>query len=279
MKTVVLAATAAATLALAAPAFASTPMASAQSVRLINYAGLSGAQVARFTSATRTTINGDLHAYWNTPAMQWTSNPNAPMTIVFYNRLGPVEALCGAGAAGCHGVLHGRPFAVVDTSFSDTGRIWSVAGSHELDEMWVDPHLAHHTTMTDGSGDSWIDEVADPVEDMTQWVGGVQVSDYVYPAWYLNTDGQQDAMNQIPAPPGTDIFTFSCPSGYAVYWNPYLGGARGMGPGSGGSGCTMRKGVNSIPTRSIQIKHRTAATADIRATQQGNRVAIFPIEK
>jgi hypothetical protein len=67
--------------------------------------------------------------------------------------------------------------------------------------------------MTDGSGDSWIDEVADPVEDMTQWVGGVQVSDYVYPAWYLNTYGQQDAMNQIPAAPALTSSRFRARAG------------------------------------------------------------------
>jgi hypothetical protein len=56
------------------------------------------------------------------------------MTIAFYSRLAPAEASWGAGAAGCHGTLHGKPYAVVDTSRADTGRNWSVGGSHELEE-------------------------------------------------------------------------------------------------------------------------------------------------
>jgi hypothetical protein len=66
MKEAGLVATATATLALAGPAFASPAPASSQSVRLVNDAGLSGAQIARFMNATRTVINGSLRAIWNT---------------------------------------------------------------------------------------------------------------------------------------------------------------------------------------------------------------------
>jgi hypothetical protein len=132
--------------------------------------------------------------------------------------------------------------------------------------------------MPGGSGGRWLDEIADPVEDLSHWVDGVRVSDYVYPSWYRNSSGHQDAMNQIPPDAGSDSFSFSCPTGYAVYRSNFFGGSQGVGPGYTGGGCMSRTGVNATTTRNIQREHRPVAT-DIRATPQSNRVAIFPIEK
>ena len=100
-----------------------------QPIRLINHAGLTGNQVAQFTNAGRKMINNQVSWWWNTRWLRWTSSQKA-WTIEFVNTLGPVESACGFGAAGCHMVRNGKPYAIVDTSWSDTHVIWSVAGTH-----------------------------------------------------------------------------------------------------------------------------------------------------
>ena len=86
--------------------------------------------------------------------------------------------------------------------------------------------------MNDGSGDRWLVEVSDPVEDLHHGVGGMQVSDYVYPDWYRNIDGQHDAMNVLDQHTGFETWDLSCPTGYAAYksrgrWTLFSGGCSG----------------------------------------------------
>ena len=118
------------------------------------------------------------------------------------------------GAAGCHMVRNGKPYAIVDTSWSDTNVIWSVAGTHELEEMWVNPWGTRMTT--DGSGDRWLTEIADPVEDYHHPLAGVQVSDFVTPNWFENLGSLQDNFGWLHYG-GYDTFDFSCPSGFSHY--------------------------------------------------------------
>jgi hypothetical protein len=136
-----------------------------------------------------------------------------------------MQSVCGVGPAACHGVLTtGQPVAVVDVNQADTGVPWTVATSHELFEMLVDPFMQTQSPTTDGSGDIWLNEVADPVEDYSYWVRGVQLSDFVYPAWFANVNGPQDWAGQLDdSTAGTGTYEFSCPTGYAQYWDPYMG--------------------------------------------------------
>jgi hypothetical protein len=253
-------------------AFALVPaVANAESVHVVNQAGLSGQQIANFKAAM-TGIANDMHAHWGSPRIQWSSSG---WTIVFYNRLWPVERICGYGAAGCHGTLSGRPVAVVDTRYADTGRIWSVAGSHEAEEMLVDPGLNRTTTIPGYPRQSWIDEVSDPVEDLHTWRDGVQVADYVYPAWYKSVASQQDEFNWVPFDP--TYWNYSCPSGYALYWDGTT--VVSTGPLFDG-GCTGAWGHMPVARESLVSMHRThAPTADLRIGPAGNRVAVFPIAR
>lgn len=222
--------------AVSAAAFMLAPaVADAQTVHIVNAAHLSPRAIARFEAAAGRVANGSLRAAWGSPGVRWT-RAGGSMTLVLVNHLGPVASSCGQGAAGCHGVVpSGAPVAVVDTSQADTGELWTVSASHELFEMLVDPLAQTTTPATGGSGEAWIEEVADPVEDYAHRVRGVSLSDFVYPAWFLNVTGRQDAMGRLnDFDAGTGQYEFSCPTGYAQYWDPSLG-AQMMGPAFDGT--------------------------------------------
>jgi hypothetical protein len=211
--------------ALSAAAFTVAPaVAGAQTIQIVNAAHLPARAIARFQAASGQVANGDLRTEWGSPPVRWT-RATGSMTMVLVGSLGPVTSNCGAEAAACHGVLaNGRPVAIVDTNQADTGVPWTVSASHELFEMLVDPLERTTTQATDGSGAVWLDEVADPVEDYSHRVRGVRLSDFVYPAWFENATGRQDAMGRLEdSDAGTDRFEFSCPTGYAQYWAPALG--------------------------------------------------------
>jgi hypothetical protein len=220
------------TAALTAAAFMVAPaVAGAQTIRIVNTAHLPARSIARFEAAAGQVANGSLRAHWGSPSVEWTRG-GASMTMVLVDHIGPVAARCGAEAAACHGVLgNGQPVALVDTNPADTGVPWTLAASHELFEMLVDPFAQTTTSPADGSGGEWLDEIADPVEDYSHSVRGVVMSDFVYPAWFQNATGPQDAMGWLDdSGAGTQQFEFSCPTGYAQYLDPYLG-AQAMGPG------------------------------------------------
>jgi hypothetical protein len=210
-------------------------VADAQTVHIVNAARLPARAIARFEAAAGQVANGNLRAQWGSPGVRWT-RAGGSMALVLVGNLGPVASTCGEGAAGCHGVQQdGEPVAVVDANQADTGVPWTVSASHELFEMLVDPLAQTTTQATDGSGDLWIDEVADPVEDYWHWVRGVRVTDFVYPAWFQNAPGRQDAMGWLDdSDAGTGQFEFSCPTGYSQYWDPSLG-EQMMGPAIDGT--------------------------------------------
>jgi hypothetical protein len=210
-------------------------VARAQTIHVVNAAHLPARAIVRFEAAAEQVANGNLRTQWGSPGVRWARG-GASMAFVLVGNMGPVASQCGEGAAACHGVLpNGEPAAIVDTNQADTGVPWTVSATHELFEMLVDP-LAQTTTQAGaGSGEMWIEEVADPVEDYWHWVGGVRVADFVYPAWFQNAPGRQDAMGRLDdSSAGTGEYEFSCPTGYAQYWDPN-GGAQMMGPAIDGT--------------------------------------------
>jgi hypothetical protein len=63
---------------------------------------------------------------------------------------------------------------------------------------------------------------ADPVEDYWTRVQGVPISDFVFPAWFENTTGQQDWMGWLDdSTAGTGVYQYSPSTGYANYYDPY----------------------------------------------------------
>ena len=63
------------------------------------------------------------------------------------------------------------------------GKLVSVSASHELVEMLVDPSI-NMVTMRSGSKLVYGYESADPVEDLTFPVNGIQMTNFVYPTYF-----------------------------------------------------------------------------------------------
>jgi hypothetical protein len=191
---------------------ATAATASAQNVRVVNH-GLSGGQVSAFKKANSWVLNGPFRSAWGTPGVRFASSG---WTIEFANSYGPIKRYCGADAAACHGLKHGRPYAIVDTHSADTGVDWAEAASHEMEEMFADPRVNRYMPVPGLSGGWWAVEPADPVEDYSTRAFGVKVSDFVHPAWYRDQNVQQDWLDWLPY--SSTAYMFSCPSGYAEYW-------------------------------------------------------------
>jgi hypothetical protein len=95
-------------------------------------------------------------------------------------------------AGGYHLDEHNQPYARVDV---DRGS-WTVTASHELLEMLADPwgNRLHEARALAGwdppSGSTrarYLVEVCDPCERVTYTVGGVEVSDFILPAFYRSS--------------------------------------------------------------------------------------------
>jgi hypothetical protein len=94
------------------------------------------------------------------------------------------DALDDPGALGYHTDEHHQPYALVEAT-----RDWTVTVSHELLEMLADPFgnrlwVAHDPKLGSGSQVRLLIEVCDPCEAVTYSIGGVEVSDFVTPAYY-----------------------------------------------------------------------------------------------
>jgi hypothetical protein len=241
----------------------------AQSVRVINNAHLSSGKIAKFKAAGSAMINQRVNRAWGSPHLSWTNSSSANQTIEFVNSLNPVNRFCGGGAAGCHDVKNGRPYSIVDTNRFETGRIWSVTGTHELSEMWVDPYIKTFTPAGNTTA-SFLVEVGDPVEDFSRSSHGVAVTDFATPAWYHNSGGKQDDFNRLPYESGS--WFLSCPSGYA--WYVQNGTWHEMTPG----GC-MKRGGTRIGHSLLTASDPMPAPNGMRTNQRGNRPAIFPIKE
>lgn len=105
-----------------------------------------------------------------------------------------------AGALGYHdmtqtGMPLGKVFAKTDLQF---GENWTVTTSHELLEMLADPMINLTVFDENGNGTSgrlYAYEVCDACEadQFGYAIDGVQVSDFVYPAWFESFRGQGSA--------------------------------------------------------------------------------------
>jgi hypothetical protein len=83
------------------------------------------------------------------------------------------------------------------------GDSWTYAASHELMEMLVDPYANIAAEgQFNGSPAFVAYEVCDPVEaDGGYHINGVQVSNFVFPSWFINTTAvQYDYLNTLDAP-------------------------------------------------------------------------------
>jgi hypothetical protein len=85
----------------------------------------------------------------------------------------------------------------------DNHDLVSVSASHELVEMLVDPAINLMTTGPDAKA-GYAYESADPVEALSFDINGIQMSDFVYPAYFENfhkpKSVQFDHLNKVTKP-------------------------------------------------------------------------------
>ncbi|MGO9605547.1 MAG: metallophosphoesterase family protein [Candidatus Binataceae bacterium] len=94
-----------------------------------------------------------------------------------------------AGVMGIHDVTdEGLPLAKVFAgTLKETHRSWTVATSHELLEMLVDPGVNLAACVDNGNGTTFYAyEICDPCErdDYGYEIDGIEVADFVFPAWF-----------------------------------------------------------------------------------------------
>ena len=171
---------------------------------------LSDAQVQAAIAALQTQLDRDWQAAWGTTA-----------TLVFVTKTQsiptgnwPIYILDNSdvsGALGYHdetaaGLPYGRIFAKDDITY---GYNWTVTLSHELLEMMLDPYvnLTVFRQTTNTAGMLYAYEACDACEadNLGYQINGIQVSDFVWPAWFdntiTNTAGHRyDQMNHLTAP-------------------------------------------------------------------------------
>lgn len=88
------------------------------------------------------------------------------------------------GALGYHDrAATGEPILHVFVGLgAQCGATWTSIASHEICEALADPDLVWAAQAPDGV--FWALEVCDPVETVTYLIDGVEVSDFVTPAWF-----------------------------------------------------------------------------------------------
>lgn len=108
------------------------------------------------------------------------------------------------GVGGYRDVVEEAPVGYVySQTLEGTGDSWTYGASHELLEMLVDPYanLAAEGQFK-GSPAFFAYEICDPVEaDGGYKIAGVQVANFVFPSWFINTTSTQyDYLDLLDAP-------------------------------------------------------------------------------
>ncbi|MFE3055214.1 hypothetical protein [Nocardia sp. NPDC059239] len=187
---------------------------------------LTDAQVSAVVPALQTQVHRDWAPVWGSDAdLSFVATGAQPPAGAWW--LVVSDDSDQAGALGYHdltneGLPMGKVFARSDI---DAGLQWTVTASHELLEMLGDPdiNLAAYVFSSATAGRIYAYEVADACEaDQYGYaINGIQVSDFVFPAWFENFrkagSTQFDYGNHITAPfqllPGGYIGVFDINGG------------------------------------------------------------------
>lgn len=171
------------------------------SVAVVNESSRPAAEVAAFVEAVNVQVRRDL-APWQVYAVVYAAGPVRPPpntpTLFLWND--PQQARYAA-SLGYHENLKGtgRGHVFVNNALRKK-RPWTVPGSHELIELLVDRQLNSYK-LRRATGELWSVEPADPVDGMAYKINGVEVANFVLPAWYSDEEpGPYDAMGKIAHP-------------------------------------------------------------------------------
>jgi hypothetical protein len=156
-------------------------------VALVDDSGtIDSSQLSEVAGALNEQVQADFAPAWKVAATVG-AYPSAP---VHTWRIELQKGIDQPGAAGYHDDDHHQPYAKVDLTAGE----WTVTASHELLEMLGDPwgNRLHTAAALPGwSGTSkrvrYLVELADPCEAFNYQVGGVQVSDFLLPAFYRSS--------------------------------------------------------------------------------------------
>lgn len=205
------------------------PKGSAETVYVTNRSNaISDATIKKDIPSWEAAANGAFAKAWETPKVCIRFAKKVPfgaVGAVFQNK-GAIK-----GALAYHTSLHLAPYIVV---YAGVGKFYgynnSVSFTHELFELLADPTISR---LQQGWWDplvylgknpellpvqvDWIAETADPVEAYAYSVKGVQISDWITPAWFnafAPVTGRYvyDRMNEIQQP-----LTIA-PGGYAQFY-------------------------------------------------------------
>jgi hypothetical protein len=171
--------------ALVAAAFTSTasahqivramPLGGSRPVNMINQAGLPQSQIRGFEPGVLQDANIYLRSWWGGRSVRFVNGGSAYQGW----RVILTRKWLGNDVIGEHGVDRHGPVALVSvTAARAYGFPLSLAVSHELNEMMVDPYGNFVTN------DGYVVEVVDPVADVYGMMKGAAVSDFVTPSWY-----------------------------------------------------------------------------------------------
>jgi hypothetical protein len=169
--------------------------------------------LAALASALQTQVDRDLLPVWGigasiAPIRRGGGPPRSAWSI----RMVDPDVTAG----GEHLDVRGAPFAVVGV---DEG--WTATASHELLEMLGDPWRRRFLTAPSIEPAAaarpvhYLVEIADPCEPVSYMINGVQVSDFVTPAYYGGGRGPFDLLGRLSRP-------LEVPPGGSLSWvDPY----------------------------------------------------------
>jgi len=170
---------------------------------------LNDGEIRTVVNALQQQVTNDFRPAWGTDAEltfipTGATPPNGTWWLVI------LDDSDQAGALGYHdltpdGMPLGKVFAATDLKY---GNSWTVTASHELLEMLTDPNinLTVFVQNANTTGTLYAYEICDACESDNYGysIGNVQVSDFVYPAWFetFRTQGstQFDQTNNIQSP-------------------------------------------------------------------------------
>jgi hypothetical protein len=161
-----------------------------------------GVDFASLIAAMQEYVNTYVAPVWGTPAklVKTTGFKKGAWAMVF------LDDADQPGALAYHDLTPGDNLPIskvfVKTTLENNDLV-SVSASHELVEMLVDPAINMMTTGPDPKT-TYAYESADPVEESSFPVSGIQMSDFVYPAYFevfrKPKSVQFDQMKQVTKP-------------------------------------------------------------------------------
>ncbi|HEX6521966.1 MAG TPA: hypothetical protein VF070_18460 [Streptosporangiaceae bacterium] len=182
-------------------------------IEIVDESGTIAAQdLSALAGALQTQIDRDFGPVWGSHATVTVGDAGGLTQGVWPLRILPENEL-PAGAGGVHLDKNGQPYAIVGATPD-----WTVAASHELLEMLVDPYgkkLVTGPSIDPAAGGrpvSYLVEVADPCEVYPYAINGIQVSDFVLQDYYSSdAKGEVDQLSKLARP-------YDVPKGCYISW-------------------------------------------------------------